>query len=447
MPSRKSHHKTRRGCAPCKKRRVKCDEQYPSCNNCNKKSITCSFLMIVPSSRLSPSPTLLPCLSAGVKAPFRVHVFQSSLIPPPPPKPSPLLLAFEECLEDAAESFKSRGQELLHHYTTATSKTLATDLPAQTVWQGAVLQLAYSHRYLIHGLLAVTSLHLARLRGDASERALIATSASQFNIALSLFRDVVTNITEENCEALYAFSTLVCVFIFITSQDECKAILTPSPNTKQFDRRTQTNEMIRIEATRLRTVRGALVILFPGWDWIVRGPLSPLCTRKWWPDTPTPVDAEAVVEDRQLAALKRLWLQPGRSFDYAFPVLAAALAELRSCFALVSQLTRNPAYVNRGSNGVYDRCANGKLVDRGAVFTWPIQVQGEFIALLESQRPEALAILAHYAILPGRVRGVWWMEGWGVSLVTTAALVLGAERKSWIEWPARVVGLEWENVL
>jgi hypothetical protein len=74
-------------------------------------------------------------------------------------------------------------------------------------------------------------------------------------------------------------------------------------------------------------------------------------------------------------------------------------------------------------------------------------VAEEFITLIENQRPEALAILAHYAILPGRIRGVWWIEGWGMNLVTAAALVLGEERKSWIEWPVGVVGLEWENIL
>jgi hypothetical protein len=286
------------------------------------------------------------------------------------------------------------------------------------------------------------------LRGDAGgKETLIATAASQLNIALSLFRNVIANVTAENCEALYAFSTLVSIFNFYTSHEECKAILAPKSDNTDPDRKTQTAAMIRIAVGRFRTIRGAMLILFPGWDWISRGPLSPICTRSWWPQTPAPVDAEAVLEDRQLAALERLWMQPGRAYEYAFHALGTALTELRSTFALVSQLTRNPSCINPKYRNVYDACDNGKLVDRGAIFTWPIKVSGEFIALVEKQRPEALAILAHYAILPGRVRGVWWMEGWGVSLVTTAALVLGEERKSWIEWPARVVGLEWESIL
>ncbi|OCK87063.1 uncharacterized protein K441DRAFT_596210 [Cenococcum geophilum 1.58] len=404
--------------------------------------------MIVPSSRLSPLSTPLPSLSAGIKPPFRVHVFHQSSSTVPPPKLPPLLLNFEDCLKGAAESVKVRGRELLHHYITTTSITLATDQPAQIVWQRTIPQLAASHRFLVHGILAITLLHLARLRGDAEgKETLIATAASQFNIALSLFRHVITNVTAENCEALFAFSALVCVFIFNTSHEECQAVLTPKRNTECAGRKTQTAEMTRIAIGMFRTLRGSLVILFPGWDWISRSPLSPLCTRKWWPKPPIPVDAEAVLEDHRLAALERLWMQPGKDYEYAFQVLTSALTQLRYTFALVSQLTRNPSSLDPNYRNVYDQCDNGKLIDRGAIFTWPTSVPEEFIALIENQRPEALAILAHYAILPGRIRGVWWIEGWGVTLVTTAALVLGEERKSWIEWPVRVVGLEWENIL
>ena len=404
--------------------------------------------MIVPSSRLSPSSTPPSSLSASIRPLFRVHVFHQNSSTVPPPKLPPLLLNFEDCLKNAAESLKVGGRELLHHYTTTTSVTLATGQPAQIVWQEAIPQLAASHRFLVHGILAITSLHMARLRGDAEDKeTLIATAASQLNIALSLFRHVITNVTAENCEALFAFSYLVCVFIFNISHEECQAVLAPKRNAECAGRKTQAAEMTRIAVGMFRTQRGSLVILFPGWDWLSRGPLSPLCTREWWPKTPIPVDAEAVLEDCRLAALERLWMQPGKDYEYAFQVLASALTQLRNTFALVSQLTRNPSSLDPNYRNVYDQCDNGKLVDCAAIFTWPARVSEEFIALIENQRPEALTILAHYAILPGRIRGVWWIEGWGMNLVTTAALVLGEERKSWIEWPIRVVGLEWESIL
>ncbi|KAK6845123.1 hypothetical protein PG995_015233 [Apiospora arundinis] len=40
---RKGHTKSRRGCYNCKKRRIKCQETYPSCEHCNKTGLNCEY--------------------------------------------------------------------------------------------------------------------------------------------------------------------------------------------------------------------------------------------------------------------------------------------------------------------------------------------------------------------------------------------------------------------
>ena len=85
------------------------------------------------------------------------------------------------------------------------------------------------------------------------------------------------------------------------------------------------------------------------------------------------------------------------------------------------------------------------LTDRGAIFVWATRIPREFLALVEAKNTHALVILAHYAVLPGRVRNVWWLEGLGADIVTAVAMVLGREKWGLIEWPARVVGLELER--
>lgn len=42
---RKFHKKSRKGCATCKKRKVKCDETRPICGNCERMSIECVYLI------------------------------------------------------------------------------------------------------------------------------------------------------------------------------------------------------------------------------------------------------------------------------------------------------------------------------------------------------------------------------------------------------------------
>jgi hypothetical protein len=65
--------------------------------------------------------------------------------------------------------------------------------------------------------------------------------------------------------------------------------------------------------------------------------------------------------------------------------------------------------------------------------------------LLESKDRDALIILAHYAVLPGRVRNVWWLEGLGADIVTAIAMAIGPENWGLIAWPAQVVGVDLDN--
>ena len=41
--SRRKHQKSRRGCATCKRRHIRCDETWPRCNNCTKHQSDCHY--------------------------------------------------------------------------------------------------------------------------------------------------------------------------------------------------------------------------------------------------------------------------------------------------------------------------------------------------------------------------------------------------------------------
>lgn len=43
LRKRQTHHKSRSGCATCKRRKFKCDETKPACLNCTKRKFPCSF--------------------------------------------------------------------------------------------------------------------------------------------------------------------------------------------------------------------------------------------------------------------------------------------------------------------------------------------------------------------------------------------------------------------
>ena len=363
-----------------------------------------------------------------------VHVFQNSpTFTPLSRSPSPCTTPFELHSENTSSALTIRDLELLHHYSTVTSLTLSELQPAQRAWQRAIPQLAFSHAFVGHGLLAMASVHLARLREHSVDKELFLNrAASQLNAGIVLFRDAIQQITRQNCDALFALSTFISVFIFATARDECGLLLA---STKiRYDETSPDAGVIRVVVRLLRTLRGALVVLQPAWDWIAKGPMSPICTREEWPKHPMPANVRAIEEDKSLAALSSLWEKQEEFGNYS-EILFDALHQLRIAFARVSQLTLAttvPTDSDEDSGGLI-------LTDRGAAFTWPFHVSEKYIVLLEQQRPQALVLLAHFAILLNRVQDCWWIEDIAPHIVTSVALILGTERRSWISWPIRAV--------
>ncbi|KAI2787993.1 hypothetical protein POX_f08376 [Penicillium oxalicum] len=70
---------------------------------------------------------------------------------------------------------------------------------------------------------------------------------------------------------------------------------------------------------------------------------------------------------------------------------------------------------------------------------WPLLVCPEYNDLLLQRRPEALVILAHYAILLQCCKESWMIGDGGHFIIQSTRDFLGAEWAEWLEWPAKVV--------
>ncbi|KAF2813298.1 uncharacterized protein BDZ99DRAFT_517572 [Mytilinidion resinicola] len=446
MPSRRPHHKTRRGCTSCKKRRIKCDEHTPECHNCTKKNLTCSLLTLVPSSRLSSSssPTPVPPSEAVAR---RVFVFHQT---PENPTPtisalSSLTASFERCFSDSPTFFQSKGKELIHHFLTKTSTTLATHSPTQRVWQVAIPQIATAHPYLIHGIIAATSLHLSELHEEAEAKEAFANIAvRQMDLSLSNYRNQLSNITAENCNALFAFSILTIIYQFRTFRDESAALLSLATQ-QDVDMPWVTAQLKNVSLGLLMNMRGgARAILNPSWSWISKGPLADIAERNWWPTDRSLKSPRHFEEDHRLHQLEELWMIPGQPYENEHDVLKTALQDLRDTYALVAQLTDDSTVgaVSCTYKLGADDTVLGTLKDRGAIFKWPVGLSQEFMKLGEQQHPHAFVIIAHWAVLLHRISDLWFLEGVASTFVATAASLLGKDNRSCIEWPIRELGLQ-----
>jgi hypothetical protein len=74
-----------------------------------------------------------------------------------------------------------------------------------------------------------------------------------------------------------------------------------------------------------------------------------------------------------------------------------------------------------------------------AVTSWPVMVPIEYVDALDTRRPEALVILAHYAALLHLYRQLWIFGDGGRFLVESIGDSLGVEWEDWLEWPVKVL--------
>ncbi|KAL6706517.1 hypothetical protein ACN47E_005456 [Coniothyrium glycines] len=498
MATRRSHNKTRLGCHQCKRRRIKCDVQHPSCSNCNKRGDNCSFLLLAPTSRLttsntSPSPVRACSIAISpvsprsqtsdqdiisATSPDSLMVFSNevALAAQTPrftelsseqvlldslagPNVSPIssvdlmdlsippYLRLDDPWKDIRTQLPPRLQDVLSHYEYTTSLTLASDDPAKAAWYLSVPEIAHDHDFLINCVLSVASLHMGRLHDDrAAKTSANALAAARMNKALVKYRIELENITQDNATALFASATLTAVYLFRTSaidMENLRASIPPSTTDPPTD---VVDKMISCAMRTIWGLRGPLTVLMSGWNHIVSGQMSSVAARTWWPDDLLPATPRAMDEDERLEKIGELWAETGLESNDNREYLSQALLILREVFSLISQLTLPELYspMTAIPYSVDDKTVE-VLTDRGAVFVWAARISREFMQLVESKNHGALVILAHYAILPGRVRNVWWLEGLGADFVTAVAMALGRERWHLIAWPASVVGVELQN--
>ncbi|KAF2691300.1 hypothetical protein K458DRAFT_412602 [Lentithecium fluviatile CBS 122367] len=494
MPAgtRRTHNKTRLGCAQCKRRRIKCDCTHPICDNCKKKGHECSFLLLAPSSRLSITSPTEPSITSPSASPISATSTSDEIIHSPSnevaliprrssgsqitrrqpasspsrvlgPKPFITLPEFElpqafnsispylrcnDVWKDARETLSPALQGLLYHYEYTTSLTLAADDPAKSAWQSFIPELASRHRFLIHHILAVASLHLGRLHGYGPERwTMMNVAAAQMNKGLARFRPELENVNAENAAALFASSTLTAVYFFRTSTLDIDELRASVPTGTIVPSSDIVDKMFNCVLRVVFGLRGPLAVLIPGWSHILGGRLQHIANRDWWPPDRLPATERAVEEDKRLAEIENLWKDQHHRPASDIECLSSALLFLRESFGLVSQLTLAQSEYPSTTAICYsvDDVTVGNLKDRGAIFFWATRISRDFITLLEEKNREALVILAHYAILPGRVRNAWWLEGLGANMITAVAMALGRENWHLIEWPVQVVGVDLEN--
>ncbi|KAJ5273860.1 hypothetical protein N7478_008985 [Penicillium angulare] len=221
MALRRPHRKSRHGCLECKRRRVKCDESRPTCSNCAKRHAECEYGSSTSLLWANEEPT-------GTRSVFRTSGSESghpteSILGSPTASDSLGILGRLNNANANPESATAtiipilnlHDLELMTQWCNTTYSSLSRNETTDQIWRNAVPQEALSHPFLMHGILALSALHLARMGPDASRRtAHLNRAVAHQNQALTLFRELLSDIQETNAKAMFAFASIVVVYTF-----------------------------------------------------------------------------------------------------------------------------------------------------------------------------------------------------------------------------------------
>ncbi|KAK9372449.1 uncharacterized protein V1513DRAFT_460580 [Lipomyces chichibuensis] len=420
MPSRRSHTKSRLGCLQCKKRRVKCDEKMPRCDSCAKHNIACRYTgssvnrlllsrtvysdnqqSLDTEERSSSESSFFSPNSIYSQSHLSTGGSRLSTTSPSSLEPLDILSKMIGRNPQYTSDLYMRDLELMHHYSTQTYRTWSDVPETQEIWRIVVPKEALAHRFLMHGLLALSALHLVQINSDdrsPSQMMYVEIATRHHSLALSSFRPELNNITRVNCNALFAFSSILSVFAFASSQ--CTGIEHGMAPVEEI-----------LQAFSL--LRGVYEILRTAWDWIENGQLGFLLRDEGRTTGDTlPAEARAALEyldevnnDNSESEAKETYCSTIRILREVFEDFYTRRQQVRSAMA------------------------------------WPITVPQEYIALLWSRQPMALVILAHYCVILRLLDRRWWLTGWSEKLVKEIYNSLDASWRPSIRWPVEAVGL------
>lgn len=130
--------------------------------------------------------------------------------------------------------FEARDLELMHHFSTSVAKTLSYRNDIQDAWAIALPKEAYSCDYLMHGLLALSALHLDS-SNDEKGHDYASLSTYHLQTSLARFREKLTNISIEDCVPLFGLSSLMVIHVCAKSAMERRSPPTQKSSTSHIE--------------------------------------------------------------------------------------------------------------------------------------------------------------------------------------------------------------------
>ncbi|KAH7076294.1 hypothetical protein FB567DRAFT_157700 [Paraphoma chrysanthemicola] len=401
---RRSHRKSRGGCLECKRRHVKCDENRPVCRLCAVSDRDCSYPLTALHRRCGNTETssqdLLPS-SFCDDGPKAVVSQESALLTPNANIDSPVCpLPSNHNNDDTEPEINFDHMELLVHATQDSSIfNLSGVYSDHALGLALGLKEALKAPYLMHELLAFSAQHLAFIHPEKSKHYLHQAMVLQTR-AVSLFNSSWTHVNDSNCVAVLLFSSVLG-----------HHLLAETLHGRHAD---GLDGFISRYIQCIEMHRGIYTIATSAWPLLMSSEIEPILTRSanFTSREPTGNDC---------AELKKL-IESTTSLSWE---------EKLSCQRAIDYLQVGFDAVAETGEAVVHR--------HQMIYSWTLLVKPELTRLLAKKQPEALVILAYYAVLLHHGRSQWQVGKTGESVFGLIENHLGSAGDDWLRIPRLII--------
>lgn len=291
--------------------------------------------------------------------------------------------------------------ELFHHLSTQTIPSLEMDYDRIGVPAADFMGVCVSAPYLMNEALAFAALHLAVISPPERQGFYEKQAEHLQTQALSIFNTMKPDVDEQNGAAMFLFSAALGTHLL------CDALIFRDNDFESFmDKLCQSIQLYR----GVRTVAALSIHMI------------------------TRISLRALVQHDDT------WIQTGRSLG---PELQR-LWDLINSARLGQFLTDNYKEAIECLQIVIDMSKSHSefLRNKSRIGSWPVRVPNEYIDALMARLPEALIILAHYAVLLHENRDSWVFCDSGRFIIQSVNAFLGPGWEEWMAFPDSVLDEE-----
>lgn len=273
-----------------------------------------------------------------------------------------------------------------------THKLFARNEETRKVWEIPVLQEALQSPFLMHGILAISALHLAYLRHDERQAEWISIAIAHKSTALALFSEQLHNIDESNARGMMSFAGIAVVFSFASAL-----------HCSDSDDGPSLNALIDI----LILARGVQTVGNQAMEFLRHSNFAPLFNI---------TDPGATVPDDVLTALNTL---DDLNVQYGQQTEGHDAKSYERAISTMKELAP------------FTYAEPTSLTVTGG---WAIRAPPEFLEGLKNREPFALVVLAHFCVFLHITRENWCIGSWGRRILGEIVLILEADWQRHIKW-------------